>query len=229
MISAPLIETSSRASFSKKVNWTCVKGSSPARRRLYRRRAPRATPRSSPAFSVMQTTILSASASLCVCSTTASVSTSPIAPLQSPLRARLRGGHARRPRSPGYPVEQPGQRKAHAHELREDAQGVAHAPVLALAPDYGEGERNEQCEQAHQSEVFQAFLPTPMSKASRASMKFRSPATIRKTLPYSEVGSCGCSVTTRPNIFEPMQSMPDPRSQKPKSVERSPSLVSLRP
>src|ERR1044072_6793655 len=79
MISAPLIETSSRASFSKKVSWTCVKGSSPAPKRLFKRRAPRATPRTRPTFSVMQTTILSASASLCVCSTTASVSTSPIA------------------------------------------------------------------------------------------------------------------------------------------------------
>jgi hypothetical protein len=59
-------------------------------------------------------------------------------------------------------------------------------------------------------------------------MKFRSPATSRKTLPYSAVDSCGCSVTARPMNLEPRQRMPEPMSQKPKRIESSPSLVSLK-
>src|SRR3712207_4176779 len=154
MISAFLIVTSSRVSFSKNVRFMSVKGSRLAPNLLLRRRAPRATPRTSPALSVSETTILSASASLCVCSTMASVSTSPI---QSPSDDPL----------PGNPVEQPREHEADHDELQEYLEGVAHASTVALAPDYPEDDRDERREQKHQKKMSQGFLPAPMSKASR--------------------------------------------------------------
>src|ERR1700750_139621 len=101
-----------------------------------------------------------------------------------------------------------------------------YTPAVALAPDYPEDDRNERRKQNHQQKVFQDFLPAPISKASRARIKFRRPATIIKTLPYSEVASSGCSLTANPRTIDPIYRSPEPKSQNPKRVERSPSLVS---
>src|SRR5215208_2036707 len=123
-ISAPLIVTSSRVSFSKKVRCMSVKGSRLAPNLLFRRRAPRATPRTSPDFSVMHRTILSASASLYVCRTMACVSTKPITLYEDSQ------GHL-----PGHEVEQPGQREADADEFQENLQAVSQTAALALTAD----------------------------------------------------------------------------------------------
>src|SRR5215211_4700543 len=108
-----------------------VKGSRLAPNLLFRRRAPRATPRTSPAFSVMQSTILSASASLYVCSTTACVSTIPIF-VQCPEESL-----------PGHKVEEPGQYKAYADEFKKDFEAVANAPLFPLATHHSE----DQCDE----------------------------------------------------------------------------------
>src|SRR5215204_690842 len=169
-----------------------VKGSRLAPNLLFRRRAPRATPRTSPDFSVMHRTILSASASWNVCRTMACVSTKPIALFESP-----RGGTL-----PGHEVEQPGQREADADEFEENLQAVAQAAALALTADDTEDQRDEEREENHQRKVYQAFLPALMSNASSASMRLSSPATIRKTLPYSEVACSGRSLTASPAKVE---------------------------
>src|SRR5215210_2841102 len=130
---------------------------------------------------------------------------------------------------PGYKVEQPGQREADADEFEENLQAVAQAASLPFAADDPEDDRDEEREENHQRKVYQAFLPTFMSKASSASMRLSSPATIRKTLPYSEVTCSGRSLTASPANFARRYRIPDPMSQRPKRLERSPSPVSLKP
>src|SRR5215216_5575828 len=101
-----------------------VKGSRLAPNLLFRRLAPRATPRTSPDFSVMHRTILSASASLYVCRTMACVSTKPITLFE-----------ANRGRLPGHEVEQPSQCEAYADEFEENLQAVPQSAALALTAD----------------------------------------------------------------------------------------------
>src|SRR5215212_9365648 len=132
-------------------------------------------------------------------------------------------------RLPRHEVEQPCQREADADEFEEDLQAVAQPPALTLPPDDAEDDCDEKREENHQRKMYQAFLPALMSKASRASMRLSRPATIRKTLPYSEVACSGRSLTASPANFDRRYRIPEPMSQRPKRLESRPSPVSRRP
>src|SRR5215207_1844945 len=148
----------------------------------------------------------------------ACVSTKPIALFES-LRGDL----------PGHEVEQPGQREADADEFEENLQAVAQAAALALTADDPEDQRDEEREENHQRKVYQAFLPALMSNASSASMRLSRPATIRKTLPYSEVACSGRSFMASPAKLDRRYRIPEPMSHSPKRLESKPSPVSKSP
>lgn len=124
---------------------------------------------------------------------------------------------------PRNPIEHPSQAEAHSYKFSEYFKAVEEPFTPSLATHNPEDQSHESSEYDHQQKVLQDFLPAPMSNASRARIKFSSPAAIKKTLPYSEVASAGCSFIAKPDILENRYRRPDPALQKPKRIERRPS------
>src|SRR4051794_31522611 len=84
-------------------------------------------------------------------------------------------------------MHQPAENEGDGEEPAEHHRAGPQLGARLVAKQHGKNQRHEKGKQREEENVARHFRPMPMSKASRMTRKLRSPATIRKQLPYSYV------------------------------------------
>src|SRR6266853_42428 len=137
-----------------------VKGSRAAPKRLFMRRAPFATARTSPALRVRQTAMRSASARLYVRSTIASVLTNAM-PRPQVIFRTLRSTSTQRQK-----IKDPTKDKSNEQKLTKYLKSVDQPLTVGAFRHYTENNPSQACEHRHPKDVSHCFLPAAISKAS---------------------------------------------------------------